>query len=52
MAIQKAKMFTVDRIDMTVKPKGNLEFYVIANSLELHMDISNTKEPGAILTPI
>lgn len=44
MAIQKVKMFTVDMINMTVKLKNNLEFYIIVSNLKLYMYISSTQK--------
>lgn len=44
MAIQK-ELLTVDMINMTVKLKNNLEFYIMVSNLELYMYISSTKTP-------
>lgn len=45
MAIPKVKLFTVDTINMTVKLKNNLGFYIIVSNLELYMYISSTETP-------
>lgn len=37
-------MFTVDMINMTVKLKNNLEFYIIVSNLKLYMYISSTQK--------
>lgn len=50
MAIPKVKLFTVDTINMTVKLKNNLGFYIIVSNLELvHLTYRNTSEPHSRL---